>query len=282
MITNVTQRWRGKKPSYRPAREPINVLRYEVVEVPGKGDTLTEAFVVEHHYLGCFPAARRRFHLRHWNIERAAWELVGVAVFGQPVNNATLLCLPGTAKENMELQRLVLLDEVPANAESYFVAECFRRLKQEGIIGVVSFSDPFARTNAKGEVIHVGHVGTVYQALNGLYLGRSRPEWIHLLPDGRCFTNRQKAKVRGLESGWNYCAELLVEHGATMLDPDKEDPRGWLRHWLKELCRRELHPGNHKYVWTLEWRARRFIKPPKGIERLDQLPPYPKMFRQAA
>lgn len=106
------------------------------------------------------------------------------------------------------------------------------------------------------------------QALNGLYMGRSRKEWVHVLPDGRHFNNRQKAKVRNLESGWNYCAEQLVAFGAEMLDPDREDPRAWLARWASALCRRTRHPGNHKYAWTLHKRHRRHLPDSK---------PYPKL-----
>jgi hypothetical protein len=46
----------------------------------------------------------------------------------------------------------VLLDEVPGNGETWFLGRAFRLLRQEGFVGVVSFSDPCQRTNQHGEL----------------------------------------------------------------------------------------------------------------------------------
>ena len=54
---------------------------------------------------------------------------------------------------------------MPGNGESYFVAQCFKRLARLGIQGVLSFSDPIPRTDLEGRVVMPGHIGTVYQAL---------------------------------------------------------------------------------------------------------------------
>lgn len=259
MLTPVVQRWREQRGTYRPAREVVDVRGLEVAEL---AEPVAKAFVLQHHYLASFPAARERFGL----FRRA--ELLGVVVFSQPVNNATLACLPGEPAESLELGRLVLLDAVAANAESWLIAQCFEQLRRVGYSGVVSFSDPHPRTTAAGETVHPGHVGTIYQATNGVYLGRSKAEGLDLLPDGRALTNRAKAKIRGMEQGWRYCAQLLENHGATPLDPDREDPREWLTRWTEALCRRTRHPGNHKYAWTLHKRHRRHLPPSK---------PYPKL-----
>jgi hypothetical protein len=259
MLTNVVQRWKEHRGTYRPAREVVSTRALEVAPVD---EVTAKSFVLRHHYLSSYPAARERFGL-FWH-ER----FVGVAVFSQPVNNATLACLPGAPVESLELGRLVLLDEVPANAESWLIAECFARLRGEGYVGVVSFSDPHPRTTAAGTTVHPGHVGTVYQATNGIYLGRSRAEGLDLLPDGRALTNRAKAKIRNLESGWRYCAQLLERHGAAPLDPTREDARVWLARWTTALCRRVRHPGNHKYAWTLRKRDRK---------HLSTSAPYPKL-----
>ncbi len=270
MITNVVQRWREKRGTYRPAGETIITREYEVAELHV---TPAEEFVLRHHYLGCFPAARRCFGLYWWG------DLVGVAVFAQWMNKHTVAnCLPGDPKASMVLGRLVLLDKVPANAESWFLARCFELLRDEGFVGIVSFSDPFPRDNTlTKKVVHVGHVGTVYQALNAFYWGQARAEWMYLLPDGRGFQNDSMTKVRHLKEGWHYSAQLLADFGAPMLDPRKDDPGLWLDTWLPKVCRKVKHPGNHKYVWTLNKRDRRHLKLPKGKKSLSELPPYPKL-----
>jgi len=259
MITPVVQRWRDQRGTYRPAREAVNVRTLEVTPLD---ESTAKAFVERHHYLASYPAARERFGL-YWRSE-----LAGVVVFSQPVNNATLACLPGEPAESLELGRLVLLDEVAANAESWLIAQCFEHLKREGYSGVVSFSDPHPRTTAEGMTVHPGHVGTIYQATNGVYLGRSKAQGLDLLPDGRALTERAKVKIRKLERGWRYCAQLLERFGAEPLDPAGEDPRAWLARWTAALCRRTRHPGNHKYAWTLHKRHRRHLPDSK---------PYPKL-----
>jgi hypothetical protein len=85
------------------------------------------------------------------------------------------------------LGRLVLLDEVPGNGETWFLGRCFACLRREGLAGVVLFSDPCRRLNREGVQVFGGHVGTVYQAHNAVYLGRGTPRTLALLPDGRVF-----------------------------------------------------------------------------------------------
>ena len=152
MIVDRCQRWRAGSPRYRPAGEPFEPKAYEVEPIPG--DTEARAFVCREHYSGTYPAARFRYGL----YERWGGRLVGVAVFSVPANErVTTNWLRGDALSHVELGRLVLLDDVRANAESWFVARCFRHLRREGITGVVSFSDPAPRV-VGGTAIHAGHI----------------------------------------------------------------------------------------------------------------------------
>lgn len=252
MLTDVVQRWELGRSSYRPAGETIRTSEYDVAEIL---DAAAKAFVKTHHYSGDYPAARYRFGL----MNRGA--LVGAAVFSQPVNDRTVTKLfPVHPKEGLELGRLVLLDEVPANGESFFVARCFAELRKKavvdregkelrGILGVVSFSDPMPRQKVSGEIVLPGHVGTIYQALNAVYTGRGDGRRLHLLPDGRVFNHRSEQKIRKQESGWRGAAEELVGYGA---DHVWDDPAAWLAHWLPRLTRPLPHKGNHKYAWALQ------------------------------
>lgn len=272
MITPVVQRWRDQRGSYRPAGEVIDTRAFEVAAMPR--DTEAKNFIAQHHYLGTYPAARERFGLytsARWStpsgvVIPAGW-LVGVCVFAQPVNNAALSCLPGEALESVELARVVLLDCVPANAESFFLARGFELLRSDGYVGVVSFSDPMPREDARGKVTHVGHVGTIYQATNGVYLGRGTKRTLRLLPDGRTFSARAEQKIRKQEQGWEYSVRQLVDAGATPPRPGA-DTRAWLSTWLPRVTRKVRHPGNHKYAWTLRKRDRRHL--PASL-------PYPKL-----
>lgn len=265
MLTPVVQRWRAHRSLYRPAGEPINTRAYEVAEMPG--DTEARTFVEAHHYAGTYPAARFRFGLYRSNA------LVGVAVFSHPVNDKALSMFPGAPVESVELGRLVLLDDVPANGESWFVAQCFEGLRRHGLMGVLSMSDPVPRAKSSGETVFAGHIGTTYQALNALYLGRATARTLLILPDGRVFSDRAAQKIRAQERGWRYAAEQLVSAGAPAPDGD---PRAWLTRALPLVTRKLRHPGNFRYVWTLKHRDRKHLRLPKGLT-LESLPPYPKV-----
>lgn len=242
-------RWSGRRGSLRPASELIRPAEYEVHALAG--DTEAKAFVLAHHYAGTYPAARWRFGL----YRRAA--LVGVAVFSHPSNDQVLTnVFPGAARDSVELGRLVLLDSVPGNGESWFVARCLAQLRREGLAGVVSFSDPIPRATAAGHCVMPGHVGVVYQASNARYLLRSTPRVLRLLPDGRVFSARTAQKVRALERGWEHAAAQLEAAGAARLEGD---PRAWLATWLPRVTRPLRHPGNHRYAFPLSRATARAI-----------------------
>ncbi len=194
MIAAVTQRWRGGVARYRPAGETIATRDYEVAAV--SKDAPAKAFVLKHHYAASYPAARVRVGLYRGDA------LVGVAVFSQPCNDFALRPLPGGAESNLQLGRFVLLDDVPGNGETWFLARAFELLRREGFGGVVSFADPMPRTTTSRAVTFKGHIGAIYQGHNAVYLGRSRADTMRLLPDGRVLHSRALAKVRKGDQGW--------------------------------------------------------------------------------
>lgn len=256
MIVSHAQRWRDRAERYRPARETISTRLFDVAAI--SDDATAKRFVTAHHYSGSYPAARFRFGL----YDRG--ELVGVAVFSHPVNDATLDLAPGA--ERVELGRFVLLDAVPANGESWFGARCFELLRADGVDGVVSFSDPMPRRTAAGDVAFGGHVGTIYQALNATYLGQAAPRTIRLLPDGTVMSARALQKIRAGERGARYAVSQLVAAGAAAPDGDH---REWVRRELPRVTRTARHPGNHRYVWALDRRLRRHLPESKPYPKLD-------------
>lgn len=239
------QRWRGGRASYRPSGEVINPRHFDVAPIDQDGPA--KAFVLEHHYSGTYPAARFRFGLY-----RGA-ERVGVAVFSHPCSDRVLTTVfDGPALESVELGRFVLLDDVAGNGETWFLARCFEQLRALELRGVVSFSDPMPRDTAAGDRIFPGHIGTIYQAHNGVYLGQATPRSLRLLPDGQVMSARALQKIRSGDRGWRYSAELLERAGATT---PSGDPREWLREQLPLITRLVRHPGNHKYAWPLAKRV---------------------------
>jgi hypothetical protein len=245
MITDIVQRWHDGRGSYRPAGELFDPTAYEVSLLAD--DARAKAFVCEHHYEGSYPAARFRAGLFH-----KTGALHGVAVFSVPCNMKTLAVIPGPdLEEKTELGRFVLLDEVRANGESWFLARAFELLRREGVRGLVSFSDPTSRTDAAGDTVFRGHVGTIYQATNAVYLGLNEGRWLRLLPSGEILHNRALAKIRARDQGCRYASEILVRAGAAPLRDD-EDARAWVKTWTERLTRRVWSPGKHKYVFGLD------------------------------
>lgn len=255
MLTDVAQRWRAHRTSYRPAGEPIRTRDYEVAAIAT--DREARAFVETHHYEHAYVAARLRVGLYRRD------ELVGVAVLSQPPSQAVLAAaLPGF-EAGVELGRLVLLDDVPANGESWFLARAFE-LARDRFDGIVSHSDPAPRADAAGRIFFAGHVGTVYQASNATYCGLTTARTRRILPDGSVLSARLLSKLRKRECGWRYGVELLVTHGAP---PPAGDWRTWLRGAVEAVSRPVRHRGSHRYVWALDRRARRLLPTSK---------PYPK------
>jgi hypothetical protein len=255
------QRWRSRRASYVRPDSPIRTHEHEVAPI---GREVARRFVVEHHYAGTFPAARWSFGLH-----RGA-ELVGVAVFSVPARDEVLTrVFPGAACDSTELGRFVLLDQVAGNGETWFLARCLDELRRAGVRGVVSFSDPLPRRALDGTLTMPGHVGTIYQASSAVYLGRARAEGLLLLPDGRSFPRRALAKIRAGHKGWRYSVRALLAAGAREVPAclagdgpaDLEELRAWLADWSPRLLRRVSHPGNHKYAFALDRRARKHIGP---------------------
>jgi hypothetical protein len=257
-MTTSSQRWRERRATFRPgADEAFQPRRYEAGEDSTKK---TKAFVRGHHYSGSCPNSDR-FRYLLW---RDDGEVAGAAVFGTPsgpkVLSSAFPFLGAPATEAVELQRLVLLDDVPANGESWFVSRCFADLKKRGIEAVVSFSDPMPRQAADGTVVMPGHVGVVYQALGAWYTGTSKQRltW-RVVESGRVLNERDLTKIlaacpccgsKRSTSGAGGAIERLVLDGASR-PRAMRCYREWLCFELEQLAARIHHPGNHRYVWGL-------------------------------
>lgn len=264
----LAQRWRGRRDSYRPAAEPIDPRRYGV-EVIRRSEA--RAFVERHHYSGSYPAARCAVALYRARAFNAA-ELVGVAVFSVATNPASIRRHTGVdPAAGVELGRFILLDDVPGNGETWFLARAFRALRAEKpeVRAVLSYSDPVPRMTVAGEVVKPGHIGVIYQAHNGRYVGRGGARTIFLDASGRVVSGRALSKLRCETRGQAYAEKVLLEAGAPARRPG-EDGRAYVRRALAEGPFRALwHPGNHAYVWPLDRAAEAVAAPalpyPKGV-----------------
>lgn len=257
MSSTPCQRWNHRRDSYRPGAEPIDPSRYGV-ELLTEGQA--KAFVERHHYSGSYPAARLRVGLFRSRGPHQAAELVGAAVYSVPMSQAVIPKWTSLAPAaGIELGRLVLLDEVEGNGETWFLARAMALVHAElpEVRAVLSCSDPVKRTTPEGRVIVPGHVGTVYQALNARHVGRTERATLYTTPTGQVVSKRALSKIAGDEVGADYAARQLAAAGAPVRLPG-ESGQAWIARikasgWLGRF----RHPGNLVYLWALGDRRER-------------------------
>jgi hypothetical protein len=159
-------------------------------------------------------------------------------------------------EDSTELVRFGLLDGVPANGESLFLAAVFRLLASEGIAAIASFSDPVLRVRANGEVVAPGHIGTCYAAAGAHYTGRTAPVTYRMFPsDAALLHPRMLAKYRARDANAGNVERLLVEHGASRRRTTV-DPSAYLDEVLPRLTMPFHHEGLHRYAFTIGQHAR--------------------------
>jgi hypothetical protein len=252
VIVDGCQRWTTGRESRRPPGETINPSEYDVHPIALASEA--RGFVETHHYARSCSSLAHRLGL----YRRGA--LVGVAAFGPPASvNAHNAVWPTLGyDEAVTLGRFVLVDEVPGNGESWFIARCFALLRVSGVVAVESCADPVRRIADDGTVRHRGHVGTIYQGTNGLYVGRTNATSLRILPDGTCLSNRAQGKlVRGVRGAGGPVRQLETAGADTLREGD--NPLEWLRRWRAALTRPMRHPGCYRYLWCLDKRRRREV-----------------------
>lgn len=167
-------------------------------------------------------------------------KLIGVCMFATPGSPTVRRSVFGPKYKDhvTELHRLVILDDTPRNTESWFVARCLKMLKQlkPHIWAVISFADPTE-----------GHVGTIYQALNFKYYGRSGPARFYMDQDGRLRHPRQCGVNISLEEasrrGWVPVAREGKHRYVIFLPNDRKHKRE-----LERLCILKFEPYPKKVV----------------------------------
>lgn len=240
------QRWRSRRECWRPAGELVRPERYGVDEIT---EDEARQFVVAHHYSGSYVADRIRVGLHE-----AGVGLVGVAVFSIGGPHTLGAYIAGASKRNaVELGRFVMLDQVPGNAESWYLGRCWRLIRDRypWVRWVLSMSDPLPRERADGTLLTPGHVGVIYQAHNGQHVGRSRARWRRIGPDGREFADRALQKLRAGDKGRAYASRQLLEAGAPAPYPGESGESYADRVLSLPLFRRVWHPGNYVYTWAV-------------------------------
>jgi len=114
----------------------------------------TKKWLLNIHYAGRMPQISNAFGLFN------SKTMIGVCTFGQPAspNVCKGICGIKFRKYVLELNRLVIMKDLPKNTLSFFVSRCLKLIEKPRII--VSYSDT-----------GMNHSGYIYQALNFLYTG---------------------------------------------------------------------------------------------------------------
>lgn len=274
----ITQRWRDRRDHYRSQGDAFHPEEYGVE--PIALDRPAKAFVETHHYSASYPAARCRIGLYRKRIGWFAPELVGVAVFSVPMQQGVIPhYAPGLSPaEGIEMGRFVLLDEVPFNAESWFLARARRWVREllPEVRVLISYSDPLPRQDAAGRTITPGHVGTIYQAGNATYHGQAKGRRHWLTPAGTFLSERGLSKVRNQERGWEGVVSGLISMGAPGPAWGRETPEAWVARILREGPFTAVwHPGNHVYSWPLSEDCPKVWAPSKAYPKRQIHPTCP-------
>ncbi|TAL36823.1 MAG: hypothetical protein EPN98_04255 [Phenylobacterium sp.] len=250
----VAQRWRERRQSYRPQREPLDPRRYGVVRLSGTAEA--RGFIVRHHYSGSYPVAIAAYGLMEARRNRSA-ELVGVAVFSVPVQPRAADAYGASGARSCDLGRFLLLDHVPGNAETWFLRRALAGLGQDktGNDGrplysvCLAYSDPVPRVDRDGHVTFAGHYGGIYAASSALYLGRATARTLWLADDATVISSRALMKLKHGDSGARYAYETLRRHGAPPLAAG-ETGGAYIERALRDgPFRRLRHRGNHVYAF---------------------------------
>jgi hypothetical protein len=115
---------------------------------------LANEIQIKNHYLKTRASCTFAFGLYENN------SIIGVILYGNPTAPTTLdICGESNRKNVVEITRLWIQDNTPKNTESFFISNTIKLINKPII---VAFADPDA-----------GHIGTIYQAANFLYTGKS-------------------------------------------------------------------------------------------------------------
>lgn len=209
---------------------PANCQDFDNLTVGPIGQDTAWRVAVSRHYSGKWNTA---FGVRNFGIFADGDRLLGVAVYGNPMNTQSWPSITTTAPEKcIELNRLWVDDELGGNTETWFLARTFRLLRDAGYELIQSFADG-----------RLG-VGTTYQAANFTYHGAARTLFWRRIDTGELmhgvpFTNagvpsgmvsRNVLIARGLVdpfyvTTYRYLKPLTKAAKKSVLIPEKPYPK---------------------------------------------------------
>jgi hypothetical protein len=120
---------------------------------------------IQKHYLKKFPPSIKQIYGVYYILPRN-FKMIGMVIYGSAWNRAKIMFEPMGIKldEIMDLKRLYLEDIGLKNLESFVIAQSLKMLMND--FPNVKIVLTYAWEGA-------GHIGTIYQATNAIYLGKS-------------------------------------------------------------------------------------------------------------
>jgi len=164
---------------------PLQNFDFEIRKIDSK---VGKEFVKLHHYSKGIHNGPMCYGLFMKN----GFELLGVIAFATPCSENVCSSVFGVENKRSvtELHRLVLLDHIPRNSESWFISRALKLFKKDrpNYDAVLSFADATQ-----------GHIGTIYQATNAIYTGMSGKATFYLDESNRLRHPRQNGHNITLE-----------------------------------------------------------------------------------
>ena len=200
------------------------MINYEVRKISCKEG---KEYIIKNHYThGCHNGPSPCYGL--FDNEK----LIGVCMFATPCSENVRASVFGSEYKDMvtELHRLHILDCTPKNTESWFISHCFKLLLKDkpNIRAIISFSDETE-----------GHKGTIYQATNFYFIGKTSKATFYMDDKGRlrhphqCGVNitRERAK----EKNWKPVKRLSKNRYLKIIANDRRELKK-----LQKLCKYDI------------------------------------------
>lgn len=218
-------------------------MNYEVKKIPCK---TAKDYIIKNHYShGCHNAPSPCYGLFQND------DLIGVLMFATPCSeNVRASVFGGDNKDKViELHRLHILDVTPKNTESWFISRCLKLLKEDKprVKAVISFSDTTQ-----------GHNGTIYQATNFYFIGKTTPCTFYLDSNNRLRHPRQNGvnitKEMAAGYGWTPIKRMAKNRYLILLPSSKVEKKKLIKmckydvlhkNWCTE-CGKEIDKENGK------------------------------------
>lgn len=246
------QRWRKRRSSFVPPVECFKPSKARVEIIPFQ---MAKEFVETHHYSGSIGTCRLAVGLFYKPFSFEKEILGGVAIIGNPIQpQAIRTYFDGLdAQLGVEMNRLVLLDSIPFNGESFLIGKTLRLLKRSRpeLRGCLSYCDPVPHYSEDGRLQKKGHVGTVYRCTNAAFKGRSGPRTQFLDRNGRVVSERSLSKLRLGERGEDGIYQTLLELGAPPRRSGEQADAYIRRALVEGPFRKFRHPGKVVFAWGL-------------------------------